>query len=263
MPVVDGVSHEALEMFGQPGRRGAGHGKDVIDLLAQPAQAIGVDQPGAGTVAQVAAAAMPDGTQVEERRARRHGRLDHVIVGTGFACRSPAMASGHHAGRAVSSRERIQGPHHGDLELDAGDGDRIDGVVAVEHLVGLAGVDLDRRAASDQVGLAMGKEEGVENAHHPPVTDDLGGCRRDVENGVDAQGGVAVELALGGTAHRIEGSPEVGENLVDDRTGHEVLHDGRSVARDRRDDAVDGGIAGKPLDRHGAPGAEGTPVSRG
>ena len=53
-------------MFGQSGGDVAGDREIVVHLLAEPAQAVGVDQSRTRRVGRVGAAAVKDGTQVEQ-----------------------------------------------------------------------------------------------------------------------------------------------------------------------------------------------------
>ena len=84
------------------------------------------------------------------------------------------VAPGHETGRAVLDREVVEGPHHVGDELRVGTGDGVDVVVAVQHLLHLAGPDLDAgRPAELEVRaehvLERAEDEGVhrELVEHP------------------------------------------------------------------------------------------------
>lgn len=140
------------------------------------------------------------------------------------------MRAGHHPRGAVLAREIGERPHDADLQLQAGELERIEGVVAVQGLARLARQDLDRRQAADLVGRAVRQQDLVGDGHHHVVIDEAGGARRAGEHAVRAQGLRAVEVAAKLQARAVELRPQFAQDAVDQRLLGEPGDDDRAVA---------------------------------
>ena len=234
---MHGVADQPLQRLGQGPRDIGRHGEVLVLLLAQPAQAVAVEQARARTVRAVGAARMIGGAEDVDGRAPRH-LCRHRFRQSRLALVVPAVAAGDHQRRPVPGREVGERPDDRDHALPlARVGKGIDQIVPVQLLHGLARPDGDGGGRGELVAGAIGAEHRVVERRDGGLEGEAARGRRVDQHRVRAPGLVAHELARAGGC--VGDVPcEVGGDGVHGRRVREPLQDYASVPRQHLQDVV-------------------------
>src|SRR3954452_7009505 len=120
----------------------------MVLLRAQPCGDVLEDDTQTRPLRLVGTTAMPDAAGVEGDAPGGHHCVRQTIAVARASLRIPTMAAGYEAGRSVVDGEVVERPHRVEDDLRMGCRERVDAVVAMEHLRGFTGPDLNagRRA---------------------------------------------------------------------------------------------------------------------
>src|SRR5579875_916948 len=245
---VDVVPEELLKAGRQPSRKVLRHRQAMVLLGPQPAHDVLEDHPQPGTVGAVGATTVEQVAQVHKHGPGRHLGHDHVVVPAWPAVMWPAVAPWHQASGAVGLGEVVQRPHRVDHHRGLVRRERIDTLVAVEHLGRFARTDLDpyrgaqlvvtedavedpekqwvERAVVERTGLG---EQGVHPAGGEPL-EVIAPGRGGREDAFEV-GPLGSQVAV--VEHAFDDDVAVGEKAVDQRLHGDRRPGGAHASDDR------------------------------